>query len=99
MICKAGHVTKRAVGSIRIQDTDTLFEIAGDKADAFAAAVAENGSGENGVTIQMFEGKPAPDGERRAGRPPRKFAAPGGKRKFEQRSASMKAAAAAEGEQ
>jgi ATP-dependent RNA helicase DeaD len=57
MICKAGHVTKRAVGSIKILDTESQFEIAGDKADAFSAAVKETGTGEKGVTIQRIDGK------------------------------------------
>ncbi|PSJ58153.1 DEAD/DEAH box helicase [Pseudaminobacter soli (ex Li et al. 2025)] len=58
MICKAGHITKRAVGSIKINDTDSHFEIAGDKADAFWAAVKEDGTGEKGVTIQKLDGQP-----------------------------------------
>ena len=57
MICKAGHVTKRAVGSIKINDADSHFEIAGDKADAFWAAVKETGTGEKGVTIQKLDGR------------------------------------------
>ena len=57
MICKAGHVTKRAVGSIKILDTESQFEIAGDKAETFWAAVKENGTGEKGVTIQRLDGK------------------------------------------
>ncbi|WP_274627987.1 DEAD/DEAH box helicase [Arvimicrobium flavum] len=65
MICKAGHVTKRAVGSIKIQDAFTLFEIAGDKAEAFKAAIKENGTGEKGVSIQPADGKPPHGGEQR----------------------------------
>ncbi|WP_353644940.1 DEAD/DEAH box helicase [Mesorhizobium sp. WSM2239] len=57
MICKAGHVTKRAVGSIKILDTESQFEISGDKAESFWAAVRENGTGEKGVTIQRLDGK------------------------------------------
>ncbi len=37
MICKAGEVTKADVGSIKIDDLETRFEIAADKAEAFAA--------------------------------------------------------------
>jgi ATP-dependent RNA helicase DeaD len=55
LICKAGGVTKGAVGSIRILDADSHFEIAPDKADAFAAHVKENGTGEKGVTIRRVE--------------------------------------------
>ncbi|WP_109614553.1 DEAD/DEAH box helicase [Pseudaminobacter salicylatoxidans] len=60
MICKAGHITKRAVGSIRINDADSHFEIAGDKANAFWATVQEAGTGEKGVTIQRIDGKAPP---------------------------------------
>ena len=55
MICKAGGVTKREVDSIKILDTETRFEIAPDKAEAFAAMIRENGSGERGVMISRFE--------------------------------------------
>jgi ATP-dependent RNA helicase DeaD len=55
MICKAGQVTKRAVGSIKILDTESRFEITGDKADRFWAAVRENGTGEKGITIQRLD--------------------------------------------
>ncbi|KFC68171.1 ATP-dependent RNA helicase, DEAD/DEAH box family [Devosia sp. LC5] len=63
MLCKAGNVTKTAIGSIRIFDTESHFEVAAGKADAFAAAIARNGSGERGVTISAIE---AP-GERQSG--------------------------------
>ena len=51
MLCKAGNVTKGAIGSIRIFDTETLFEVAADKADSFQRAVERNGTGERGVNI------------------------------------------------
>jgi len=50
MICKAGGVTKRDVGSIKIDDTETRFEIAAGKAEAFAAQVNQ-GKLERGITI------------------------------------------------
>ena len=55
LICKAGHVTKREIGSIRILDTESRFEIIADRADGFARAVREHGSGEKGVVIQRAE--------------------------------------------
>jgi len=55
LICKAGKVTKREIGSIRILDTESRFEIAADRAEGFAAAVRE-GTGEKGVVIQRVEG-------------------------------------------
>jgi ATP-dependent RNA helicase DeaD len=57
MICKAGGVTKRDVGSIKIGDTETRFEISADKAEAFAQLVAQNGSGEKGVNIAPASGE------------------------------------------
>jgi ATP-dependent RNA helicase DeaD len=60
LICKAGHVTKREIGSIRILDTESRFEIVSDRADGFAAAVLQHGTGEKGVVIQRADdsGKP-----------------------------------------
>ena len=51
MICKAGGVTKRDVGSIKIDDTETRFEIAGDKAADFAERIRQPGSTERGIVI------------------------------------------------
>ncbi|HEY4201457.1 MAG TPA: DEAD/DEAH box helicase [Devosiaceae bacterium] len=56
MICKAGGVTKSAVGSIKIQEAETQFEIAPEQAEAFAASVQRNGSGERSVTIRRRDG-------------------------------------------
>ncbi|MDP3897058.1 MAG: DEAD/DEAH box helicase [Mesorhizobium sp.] len=63
LICKAGHVTKSAIGSIRILDTESRFEVAPDRAADFARAIAEHGSGEKGVTIEPVDGTapPAPE--------------------------------------
>ena len=73
MLCKAGGVTKTAIGSIRIFDTESIFEVAAPKADAFARSVEKNGSGERGVTISVVDGP----GERRAGPPPSQRRPPG----------------------
>jgi len=70
MICKAGGVTKRDVGSIKIDDTQTRFEIAADKAAGFAEQVAKTGSGEKGVNIAPASSEPA--FERRPAPPPRR---------------------------
>lgn len=56
MICKAGHVSRKSVGSIRIFESDTQFEISGDQAETFMAAIKEHGTGEKGVTIQKIDG-------------------------------------------
>ena len=73
MLCKAGNVTKTAIGSIRIFDTESIFEVAAQKADSFAKSVEKNGSGERGVTISPVDGP----GERRSGPPPGQRRPPG----------------------
>ncbi|RKQ73047.1 DEAD/DEAH box helicase [Oceanibaculum indicum] len=66
MICKAGHVTKAAVGSIKVGDTTTEFEISPAMLESFEAAITANGSGEKGVTITRADsaGRPVPVGSR-----------------------------------
>jgi ATP-dependent RNA helicase DeaD len=59
MICKAGGVTKRDVGSIRIDDTETRFEISAERAADFAEQLKRSGGGERGIVI-------APAGEAHA---------------------------------
>ncbi|PZO80829.1 MAG: helicase [Mesorhizobium amorphae] len=60
MICKAGGVGKRDVGAIRIGDTETVFEIAADKAQAYAERIQEPGALERGIMIAPAgEGMPA----------------------------------------
>ena len=57
MICKAGGVTKRDVGSIKIDDTQTRFEIAADKACCILPSRSRRtGSGEKGVNIAPASG-------------------------------------------
>ncbi len=73
-------MTKKAVGSIRILENETRFEIDAEKADAYAAALATGLSLEKGASILPFEGDPAAGGEDRLGRgkpkPHRKGGAP-----------------------
>ena len=51
LICKAGGVTRDDVGSIKISDDETRFEIAAKKSGEYAEKIARDGSGEAGVTI------------------------------------------------
>jgi ATP-dependent RNA helicase DeaD len=53
MICNAGKVVKRDVGSIKIEDTVTRFEISADKAVAFAERLKQPGSLERGIVIAL----------------------------------------------
>ncbi|MBB4120745.1 DEAD/DEAH box helicase [Martelella radicis] len=81
MICNAGGVTKRDVGRIRIDDTETRFEISADKAADYAEQIRQPGSLEKGIRIapagKMFE-KPrqAKPKFKQDGKPTRKHQAP-----------------------
>lgn len=55
MICRAGHVTKKEVGAIKIGGTETLFEIAGSHAEKYSEVIRRDGSGERGVTIEVTD--------------------------------------------
>ena len=55
LICKAGDITKTDVGSIKILETETRFEITASKADAFLARIKQYGTGEKGVNITRSE--------------------------------------------
>ena len=57
LICKAGHVSKKDVGSIRILDNETRFEIAANKADTFISIIEREGTGEKGITITRADGQ------------------------------------------
>ena len=62
MICKAGDLTKRDIGSIKILDEETRFEISGEKAADFAAAIARTGGNvENGIVIRSADAPPRQD--------------------------------------
>jgi ATP-dependent RNA helicase DeaD len=51
MICRAGHITRRDVGSIKIMDAETHFEIATPAAARFIDAVQRGGTGDRNATI------------------------------------------------
>ncbi|PHP67273.1 helicase [Zhengella mangrovi] len=81
IICKAGGVTRAAVGSIRILDHETRFEIETSVADAFAAAVAKGGALEKGARIVPADGEgagaPARKPHRKGTKPPEHKGGPG----------------------
>ncbi|HEY4123455.1 MAG TPA: DEAD/DEAH box helicase, partial [Rhizomicrobium sp.] len=54
-ICRQGEVTKQEIGTIRVYDTETRFEVSGRAAERFAALVGARKKG----GVRIF---PAPDG-------------------------------------
>ncbi|PWW01651.1 ATP-dependent RNA helicase DeaD [Hoeflea marina] len=59
MLCRAGHVTKNDIGSIRIHDTETHVEIAGAAVARFLAAVGPTKKIEKTITVTQLVGAPA----------------------------------------
>lgn len=62
MICRAGHIAKKDIGSIRIFDADSRFELDPKLADKFMEVVKENGTGEKSITITRIDGNPERSG-------------------------------------
>ena len=56
LICRAGGITKRHVGAIRIYENESRFEVAPNVAQDFIASVARAGGGEKSVTITRTDG-------------------------------------------
>lgn len=79
LVCRRGHITKRDIGSIRIQERETMFEISSEAAARFASAVAKPDEEDASVVItQLAAGeKPAAHAGRRdreeGGYKPKKF--------------------------
>ena len=74
LICRRGHVTKREIGTIRISDRETRFEIAQHAAERFAVAAARPDQEDASVRIEPLRGERRPPGRPRPGpgdRPPR----------------------------
>lgn len=60
MLCKAGGLTKREIGSIRIQEHQTLVEIDANRIDAFLERIgASGGKLEKSIQVRRFEGAPS----------------------------------------
>ncbi|WP_420336087.1 DEAD/DEAH box helicase [Roseibium sp.] len=80
LICRAGHVTKKEVGAIKIFQNQLYFEIAGSHGERFADVIKRDGSGEDNVTITLLDARggkvptaPKEDGYRRdRGGPPKR---------------------------
>ncbi|WP_428671554.1 DEAD/DEAH box helicase [Roseibium sp.] len=82
MICRAGHVTKREVGAIKIFQNQLYFEIAGSHGKRFSEVIKREGTGEDNVVIELLDARggkvPAPPKEdfgrrERSGPPKRRF--------------------------
>ena len=71
MICKLGGITKKEVGSIKIEQNSSRFEITGKKADRFWESVVAKGGGENNLKVTKASGGPSSSDERSSYNPDR----------------------------
>ncbi len=61
LICRRGHITRNEIGAIRIQPTETLFEVPTALASRFVAALkrTEADHAEDDIAIEQADGPPA----------------------------------------
>lgn len=59
MLCRAGHITKREIGSIKIHQTETHVEIEAGSVDKFLEAIGPSRKVEKSVTVDRLDGVPA----------------------------------------
>lgn len=65
MLCEIGHLAKRQIGSIRIQQTRTYVELSPECVDGFFAAIGPEGKLERNIKASRFKGVPEELRERR----------------------------------
>ncbi|TPK71781.1 DEAD/DEAH box helicase [Mesorhizobium sp. B2-4-15] len=107
MLCRAGGISKREIGAIKMQPEETFVQIAADWADRFLAAIGPDRKLQGNIAVKRLEGTPdlsragyqppTPDKKPHRGKAPFDPSAP--KRKFEKRapaSADQRPAAAHE---
>jgi ATP-dependent RNA helicase DeaD len=58
LVCKAGGVTKRDIGAIKIFETESRFEVSARSAQRFSRALARSGRREDSITITRMNGPP-----------------------------------------
>ena len=58
MLCKAGDITKREIGAIRIQDSETFVEISAPAVDGFLKSVGGEMKLENQASLSAVDGVP-----------------------------------------
>ena len=58
MLCRAGHITKREIGAIRIQATETFVELAPDCIEPFLEALGPDATMEKTIAVTRLDGAP-----------------------------------------
>jgi ATP-dependent RNA helicase DeaD len=58
MLCRAGNVTKREIGAIKMQPEETYVEISAASADSFLQSIGPNKTMERGIRVTPLNGTP-----------------------------------------
>lgn len=58
MLCRAGHITKRDIGAIRVQQTETFVELAPGCVEQFLTALGPEAKLENSIYVTRLNGMP-----------------------------------------
>ena len=58
MLCRAGNITKREIGAIRIEQNETYVEFSSDAIDRFLEAVGPSRAVEKNVTVTRLDNMP-----------------------------------------
>jgi len=83
MLCRAGHITKRDIGAIKINQEDTHVELAADCVDKFLEAVGPTRKVEKSITVTRMKGAPDSPAPRERSYVAKK---PFGKKSYEKKS-------------
>jgi ATP-dependent RNA helicase DeaD len=59
MLCRGGHLTKRDIGAIKIQNTETYVQLAAASVEQFLAAIGPHRKLENNIRVERLDGAPA----------------------------------------
>ena len=58
MLCRAGHLTKRDIGAIKIQEEESHVELSSDSVERFLEAIGTEGVIEKNITIKRLDNAP-----------------------------------------
>jgi len=60
MLCRAGHITKRDIGAIKIHQNETHIELSPESVDKFLEAIGPSRKVEKTITVDRLKGIPGP---------------------------------------
>jgi ATP-dependent RNA helicase DeaD len=72
MLCKAGGISKRQIGSIRVEQNETYVEIDAASVDEFIARIGKGGHIEKSIRVARLDNAPGVQRERPAENPHKK---------------------------